>query len=321
MKKRQRISKADAAEATVTDSADATHRLTGISVKEVSIVDRAANKRKYLLVKEDEKGKQPDVAKSADDAAKGDADATKAVPGSPAQPAAPPTPPGPPTTPQAPTLRISPELKAQVAGLLKTLQERVGVITKVLEGSSETPGAAAPPELMDALKQLAQMISQVAAPTPAAGDQPPPDAQKEDGKTDAEKAGRALSADRLSQLTTIRDSLNALIDGAAPTPAASGEPEPAAASGGTEPAPAASGAEKSAAPSPEIVALQTAVTSIADSMANMTKVFEQQNARIAELSKSRGESRQPDLDRQPTTKKEEPVVWDMDMARPLRSIA
>lgn len=318
MKTRQRILKADApADAAATDDSAATHRLTGISVKEVSIVDRAANKRKYLLVKEEEQ--------KTDAAAKGDEDASKAVPGSPAQPPAAPAPPGPPTTPQPPTLRISPELKAKIAGVLKTVQERVGVISKVLEGSSETPGAAAPPELMTALNELAQMITQAGAPAaPAPGQPAPPAAPPAAAKTEGdsaegtEKAGRKISADRLQQLNNIQASIAALISDVSATEPAGTTETAAASSGGTEPA--AAGTEKSTTPSPEIVALQSAVTSIADNMANMMKVFEQQNARIAELSKSRGESRQLDLDRQPTTKQQEKVVWDLDMARPIRAI-
>lgn len=319
MKVRQRVQKADAAAATTEDGDAATHRLTGIQVKEVSIVDRAANKRKYLLVKDDDK---------ANDSATGSS-AEKATPTNPDQPPTPPTQPGPPATPQAPTLRISPELKTQVIGILKTVLERVGVINKVLEGSSETPGAAAPPELMTALNQLAQMISQAAAPTapPAAPPPgapppaPPPSAAKTEEKpADAEKAGRKISAGRLQQLTTIREALSTLItDVSAAEP---GEGEGDGAEGGGEPAaaPPAQGAEKSAPPATELTTLTSVVSSLAEQMGNMTKIFEQQNQRIDQLSKSRGASRQADLDIPTVPRKAEKVIWDMDMAKPLKHI-
>lgn len=304
MKTRHRIQKAEEAAATVDDDATqaATHRLTGITVKEVSVVDRAANKRKYLLVKED--------------------DAKKAAP-PPAAPAATPPPPAPPTGPTPETLRISPELKTQVMGALQDAQSKIGVITKVLEGSSETPGAPPPQELMDALQQLASMfLSPDATPPVTPPAVPPPAATtKTEGAqgepVPAAKAGRKLSAARLAQLQTARDTLAALIDDVSEAAAEGGAEQPAG-----EDAPAAEKSTKAAQPAApavdaQVIALrgevQQMAASMAESMKKMSTVFEAQNQRIADLAKSHGVSAQADLDTTPAAKPAK-VVWDLDMA-------
>lgn len=336
MKLRQRIAKSDVA--TAVDPTDEskkpkTHRLTGISVNEVSIVDRAANKRNYIVVKRD-----------------GVLHVEKDVPpGGQPQPA----PPAQPTAPVAPTLRISPELKAKVTGILTTAQERIGIISKVLEGSSETPGAPPPQELMDALTQLAQLFAADAAPPtpPPPAAQPPAPAAKDA----TEKAGRKISQARLTQLTQMRSTLDALIADAsgAKTDAADDdeedEKEPAKKGDPVQPPiggspigdppvkkPDEGDEEDEAKKKPpqqdappqdgsaqqtqqELSEIRQAVAVQTELMAKMALLFESQNARVNALSKSRGNSLQPDLD-VPVEKSQQRVVWDLDMARPMKTV-
>lgn len=293
MKTRQRQPVRKADEETTDDKKPAaTHRLTGIAVKEVSIVERGANQRSYLVVKQDEP-------------------LAKDVPVAP--PPAPPTAPTPPT-PQ--TLQISPELKAKVLQTLQTAQERIGVIQKVLEGASETPGAPPPQELTEALTGIATLFT---APKPPET-QPTPTVTSSAGKSDeVAKAGRKMSAQRLAQLQSARDSISAIIEDV--TSVSEGETEESA----EKPAETQTEAAKAAntptpAPSPELEALRTTVQGLVGSVEKMTSVFQGQHARLNELTKSRGSSQQLELDGPQTSRKPEVVKWDMDMASPLKAV-
>ena len=293
-------------------------------------MDRAANKRKYLVVKHAPVSKDGPPPPSS---------------GAPQ----PPGPPAQPPTPAPPTLRISPELKAQVLGVLTTAQEQIGIITKVLEGSSETPGAPPPPELMDALTKLAALLQPPAAPpaaTPPAPAAPPPAAAAKD---EAIKAGKKISAARLAQLNSVRATLDALVSdvsGAAEEEEAAEAAEldpkaPAKKGSGEAPAPAPAEPNEAEKPKPapvkdpaqseptqpvqtppnqDLVEIRQSIAGLCDTMGKMTKVLEAQNARVESLSKSRGQSLQGDVDAPVNKGKQDRVVWDLDMARPLKNI-
>lgn len=300
MKHRVRVQK-DETPATPAGDATPTNRLTGISVNEVSIVDRAANKRKYLVVKED----ALTVAKDA-----------PAVP-----PPAAPTAPAPPTTPTPPaaTLQISPELKAKVLGALKIAQERIGIISKVLEGSSETPGAAPPQELMDALQELVKILSPVAGPTVTPQPEipaPTAPATKEDA-TPTEKSGRKMSAKRIEQLQSAKGVIDSLLADVTAEEAAEGGDDATSTEKKvvTEKADPASGGA-SATPAVD-QKLDGILNGLSSTVSKMTTLFELQNKRIDELSKSRGGSQQPDLDAKPKPVQKQ-TIWEMDMAKPMR---
>lgn len=312
MKTRQRVRKADdATAATPTTTAAATHRLTDISVEEISIVDRAANKRKYLMVKN----------------ADGTTDVVKtgvAKDGPPPAPQAP-APPQPPTTPAPATLTISPELKAQVLGILKAAQEQIGVISKVLEGSSETPGAAPPKELMDALAQLAKTLTPPTTAAPATPPAPaphaaPPAAPPAIGKVDAEKAGKKISASTLAQLTAAHTTIGSLI-AEAQAPETTDPTTETAAPPATPPADPAEKATPQPPAAPPVAApavapeLQKQIETMADTVNKMAVLFQAQAKQLEDLRKSRGSSQQADLDGADVKKKSEVVSWPLDMAR------
>lgn len=335
MKLRQRIQKSDSAEATVADQKQRT-RLTEITVNEVSVVDRAANKRQFLVVKH------------AQPATKADNNPT---------PPAPPPGPGqqPQQTPTPPQLKISPELKATVLGALTTAQEHIAVIQQVLQGSTETPGAPPPQELMEALQQLAQLF---AAPAGAANNQQqPPPAQQPPAnppvaKQSTEKAGRKLSTARLKTLSDMRTQLDSLItevsgtdpddkgDGEDETKEPAKKQEQSTPPSGEPPANTPPVVDPNAPtqpdtnnddeetqpkkkpdpeqPAPELQKfeqrIQTQLAGFSETLAKMVSVFENQNARIASIAKSRGQSQQSeDLD-DVKKQKSERVVWAHDMA-------
>lgn len=293
MKQRVRVQK----EAAPAAEAAATNRLTDITVNEVSIVDRAANQRKYLIVKD-----APPPA------------AVAPPPPAVAPPVAPPAP---------PQLKISPELKAKIAGVLTAAQAKITEIAKALQTAAETPGAPAPQELIDALTGLSGMFAAnpaapPAAAPPAAHPAPPPAAKEE-----TSKAGKKISAARLLQLMNAKEAIDTIIaevsdatddDAAAVEPAKTEKATAAKDEGGvgvTEVTPATS----------ELDGIKASLESLAGLVGKMTQVFEGQNQRIDALAKARGESKQLDLEKAGNgPPKDKPVVWDMDMARPLKVV-
>jgi hypothetical protein len=272
MKERTRVRKSAEAET------KPTNRLTGITVNEVSIVDLAANQKKFLVVKDA------------------------------APPAAPP-PPAPATPPPAPapSLTISPELKAKVTGVLKTAQEKIAVLAKALEVAVETPGAPAPKELMDALAGISGLFAATpAAPAPPAPPGPP--------TPPVQKAGKKISASRLEQLLTAKTALDAILAEVA-DPETETEPEPEKTEKNE---PAALPVEPAVPPvTTDLTEIRTSIEQLAGMVGKLTLVFEGQNQRIDSLAKARGQSQQVEIDK---TTPQQRVVWDMDMAKPPKTV-
>lgn len=287
MKVRVRKSAESAASAAPEGDTTPTNRLTDITVNEVSIVDRAANKRSFLVVKD-------------------------AAPGQPPVPApAPAVPPAPGTPPPASSLKLSPEVKTQVVGLLQKAMEKISLISKALEGAVEAPGAVMPPELTTALASVGDLFDAVspaappvAAPAPAHAAPPVVPAQKDE----TEKAGRKISSARQKLLNDAKTALDAVLADVSESTEEEAPKTETEKSGSTETVVAP-------APSAEIVEIKAALTTLGDVIGKMTKVFEAQNKSLEALSKSKGSSNQVDLDKETVKKGAEVVVWDMDMAR------
>lgn len=295
MKQRVRVQKsAPAAETTDTTE---TNRLTGISVNEVSIVDRAANQRRYLIVKEDKQAAFPPPAGGAP------------------PPAAPPAgqPPAPP--PPAPQLKVSPEFKAKVVGVLRAASEKIAIIQKALETAAETPGVPPPQELMDALTGLSGMFA-TAPPAPPAA----PPAPAAAPPAPAMKAGKKISAARLALISDAKAALDKIIsDVSGADDADDAEPEKTEKSAEST---TTTTTLEPAAPvvNDELASIRTSIEGLAGLVGKMTQLFEGQNSRIDQLTKARGQSRQVDLDKAGGARREEKVVWDMDMAKPAKAI-
>lgn len=235
MKNRVQIRK-DAAPA-----ADTVTRLHDMEVQEVSLVDRAANKRTFLVVKRDtgELGGGTNV-ELAPDGKGGFVPVQKDAPTADAHPAvpAPPPPAGakqPPAAPPAagakPPLSISADAKAAMeAGLHAAVTQLTAYLTQ-LQGTQPDPAAqGAPPEAQQALQAVAESLMTLGgakgppAPPGTPAKAPPStqgaaaaaaDAGKETAKSmsgelqksidgirsDLEKVGAKMSKDRLSRFT------------------------------------------------------------------------------------------------------------------------
>jgi len=122
MRRKVRVSKAD--EAVVEPQ---THRLTDIEVHEVSVVDRPANQRKFLVVKHD---------------------TSKAPEG------------------KVPAMKLTAKAKADLAAVVKGLQDATAGVAKSIEAAEVADAAETPKELTDALAAIVKLASVNAPPDP-----------------------------------------------------------------------------------------------------------------------------------------------------------
>jgi hypothetical protein len=129
------------------------YRLTDIDTEEVSIVDRAANKRKFLVVKghtmqgeivSDGKGGHT-VAKETPTAPVPDASATPTTPATPAS---------------EPVLQLSPEAKIELSKRLDAAAARMAALKTLVASAVEVPGLVeVPSEIATAVAELLTGIS------------------------------------------------------------------------------------------------------------------------------------------------------------------
>lgn len=262
------------------------HRLLDMLVEEVSLVDRAANNRRFLLVKRDDPMKKTKGAVSARQKAREGAICKQAAPD-----AAPPTPttPTPAPTGAAPaSVGTGPPdgVTKEAAGplgvalsALESLTEAVELLSTVAEGE----GAADLPALASELREAADALAG------AAGYEPTAD-EGEAGDEGSAEADGDVSAVIAAVRTTLADVQSLLVgagDGAA-----------------SEPADKAVAADGLGAVATALKALHTAVTA--------------QGARLVALEKRAGvpQSRAPEA---PPARPAAPaeVSWPLDLNRPL----
>ena len=185
------------------------YRLSDIEVEEVSIVDRAANQRKFLIAKN-----QP-AEVEADKATGTQAPAPAPAPTPPPAPAPPPEPepdPGPKTEP---TMRLSPEMKAELAKRVAAATERLKAIATLVTGAEEVAGLLEIPA--ELVTKVAELVSGLSDGDVAKGEL-------------VIKGLPQFSSTRLSQLQAAHAALGAIIEqvSPAPTPAPSAAADPAA---------------------------------------------------------------------------------------------
>jgi hypothetical protein len=221
------------------DDKDATHRLFGIFVKEVSLVDRAANKRTFLVTKRDTtmaKAAKTTVAKGPEQgAAETAADAAGSPPGGGPDGAGAPTQGG---TGDATEGKL-PAMQPQAKDAL--LQALMGLATKLVDVSDmvkdaptdeNAAGPALPPSVAKELTEISQALNGMLA---QAGTAPAADgagasqtkdlegasenggvvaqgSQKSEAAIVAgvEKAGRKMAKERLSRLATVLSTLSGI---------------------------------------------------------------------------------------------------------------
>lgn len=132
------------------------------------------------------------------------------------------------------------------------------------------------------------------------------------------KAGKKISAARLALISDAKAALDKIISDVAGADDADDEAAPEKTEKSAEltttttlePAPVTD----------ELASIKTSIEGLAGLVGKMTQLFEGQNSRIDQLTKARGQSRQVDLDKAGGARREEKVVWDMDMAKPAKAI-
>jgi hypothetical protein len=204
------------------------HRLTDIDVEEVSIVDRAANARKFIVVKND--GSEDTMAKAGapvkSDGKGGHTVEKETPPPAAEQPAvpaasAPPAAPAPAADPadalppmQEPKLQLSPEAKGELAKRVAAAKGRLEALEKMLGEAEEVQG------LVEVPAEIVTKVSEILVGL-AEGEK----VEKSDAPALVLKGLPQFSSARVSQLQAARDALDALLGTVAPKPA---EPAPAA---------------------------------------------------------------------------------------------
>jgi hypothetical protein len=190
------------------------YRLTDIETKEVSVVDRAANKRCFLIVKgasmTTKKG-DPVVGDG-----KGGHTVTKETPApgsAPTTPAKPETGTGGPTN--EPVLALSPEAKASLIKRFEMAATRIAAIKALVAGATEQPGLVeVPAEIVTKVAELLFGIERG-------------EVEKDANGQPIAKGLPQFSGARVSQLTAARDAINVLLESIAKPVAPAVDPEPA----------------------------------------------------------------------------------------------
>jgi hypothetical protein len=279
MRRKVGLQKSSAAAVLAADESQ-THRLTDIEVKEVSVVDRPANRRKFLVVKREPEAAtmkiSPEAKTELENKIKGILEAAEAVSKSleTAEAAA-----------GAPT-------PAELTAALETMGKLLGV------GATATQAESQPTEK--------------AKPTPPPKkdeDEGDPDTEEEDDEDEDEdeakkktkdsakdvaKAGRKMARGRKERLaaavTALKDLLSEVDDSDAPA------------------APKVETA-KAAAPDTAVV---SALRELSEHVAVITKAMSRQKERLDQLAKSTGGSRQVVTEKSDVAESSE-VSWPLDM--------
>lgn len=191
------------------DATETVYRLTDIETEEVSIVDRAANQRKFLIVKnkgaDDMKTGAPIVSDG-----KGGHTVVKEVPETPPAPpaAAPPAPEVPPMT--EPIFSLSPEAKEELLKRCARAAERLSALKAIVDGATVVAGLVEVPATI--VEKVAELLTGIAE-----GEK----VEKADAKIVLLKGLPQFSGARVSQLQAAHEALGAVLSTiVAPTPPA-----------------------------------------------------------------------------------------------------
>ncbi len=156
------------------------YRLTDIEVQEVSVVDRAANKRKFLVVKSEENSAMPKSIEVKPDG-KGNLEIAKDDPATPPAPGAPPSTDAPAAPPPAEVvIRMSPGAQAEMVKRCDGAIEKLNALKALVSKAQTEDGITEiPQEVVDAVGGIVHLLSEgeddAAAPAPEAPPAPPAD--------------------------------------------------------------------------------------------------------------------------------------------------
>jgi hypothetical protein len=282
----------------VTSAARRVHRLLDMVVEEVSLVDRAANNRRFLLVKRDDPMTKTKAALSARQKARGEAARKRSASDAPASPPAPPAAPATPAAPARPVASALPPdgIDKQASGplgvalsALESLTEAVELLSTVADDES----AADLPALAGELREAADAIASAAGLEPTGDDEGADDGgDGEGGDAGTGTVGTVIAAVR----TTLAD-VQALLAGASRGEGEGAGPTDKAASAGS-----ASAADLGA---------------VATALKALTAAVTTQGERLSALEKRAGvpQSRPPEAPPRPPASAE--VSWPLDLNRPL----
>jgi hypothetical protein len=307
------------------------HELTDIVVEEVSLVDRAANKRKFLVVKRSSEMSTELQADGKGGFTAGAAPVDKAGYGK--EP--PPKDKKKEKTKKA--LELPPGAKEMMGPILTRATEK---ITEVLDMVNSSSAAEVPedgtmpgvPEevwagLMDAMKLMSQLeaLYPKAAPAPEEGAEY--EAEGEGGEAEPtemqmraqwetltkrmiQKVGAKMSKDRLSRFEQALSVLGSIL----------GELQTAQAN---EPAPTMAAPAKAAGPKPAPARKQEAdlfsekLSEVTKSITGLATVVQRQAADLAAIKKTRGVGNAAQVESSSSREAPKDVSWPLDMNRPV----
>ncbi|HEU4410169.1 MAG TPA: hypothetical protein VFS43_33245 [Polyangiaceae bacterium] len=268
----------------MTPAARRVHRLLDMVVEEVSLVDRAANNRRFLLVKRDDPMTKKKTAFSARQKARegatrkrGAPDDASAAPAAPPAPAATAPPPADVTPPSDGVDKQASGPLGVALSALESLTEAVELLSTVAEGE----GAADLPALAGELREAADALAGAAGYDPPEGEA---GGEGDAGADGGSEVGAVIAAVR-STLADVQALLTDAGDEAAPEPA-----DKAAADG---------------------------LGAIATALKALTAAVAAQGERLVALEKRAGvpQSRSPEAPPRPAAPAE--VSWPLDLNRPL----
>ena len=261
------------------DEEQAVHRLRDIVVEEVSLVDRAANKRRFLVVKrsdvmakpeildeEDETETEEDVAQKADAAdevaAEVDAEAD---------------------APATPEKAKAPKKKKQAKGAMPTVTEALKRLMVVAKGLQKAPEMDVSVEL----EGVAVLLG-----------------KKESDKAPVAKVGARMAKTRLERFHKAVELLSAILEELTDADDVDGE----------EAMPTAGAAE--AKPTPDAATPSPMVAELVSEMQKLARVVKRQEEELSGLRQARGVSNAIQVD---SARRAEPpeVSWPFDMNRPI----
>lgn len=260
------------------DEEQAVHRLRDIVVEEVSLVDRAANKRRFLVVKrsdamakpeildeEDETETEEDVAQKADaaDEVAAEADA-----------------------PATPEKAKAPKKKKQAKDAMPTVTEALKRLMVVAKGLQKAPEMDVSVELEGVAVLLGKKESDKAPVTPVA------------------KVGARMAKTRLERFHKAVELLSAILEELTDADDVDGE----------EAMPTAGAAE--AKPTPDAATPSPMVAELVSEMQKLARVVKRQEEELSGLRQARGVSNAIQVDS--ARRAEPPdVSWPFDMNRPI----
>lgn len=283
------------------------YRLTDIDTEEVSIVDAAANRRTFLVVKG---ANMPVGAPVTSDGKGGHTIAKEPTPGgAPAAPAPAPGTPAPTAEPAAggpttePKISLSPEAKAELAKRIATATERLTALKALIDGATETAGLVEIPS--EVASKFAELLTGIAEGEPVE-------------KGAVAKGLPQFSGARVSALQAAYDALGAVLGSVKPAPADPVEPAE------TPPAESADAAvEKSItrAFAPLEAKLAKGLEGITALIAKHGEAIEKQAGRVVEIEKSsrptpRSSGAEETVAKNDGGEHEDGGAWPADMADP-----